>query len=404
MVAWAWGAAAATMGARVSRHEIEQISALIGAIYDCAVDPQRWDKTLEELTQFLDCVNCVLSVVDLDRSTFRIQRIIGIEPYWVARMAQYGPDLVELYKKLPDLHTRPIDEPISPWRDVGGEAVKANGYYRNWAQPQRLIDSIAVALMRTPSRRAEVSLGRSEDVGIITEREVRLLRLLAPHLRRAVTISDLIDMKSLEGNALGETLDALVTGVVLVAEDSAIVHANRAAQRMFTEGWPIRSVNGRLSAAAARPSERLRGIVAAAAGNDAEIGAAGIGMALAVSGEGTATAHVLPLARSDLGRRLAPRATAAVFVSSDAERPVGGLAGIADAFGLTPAETRLLGRLVLGGSIDAAASALGVAKPTVKTHLARILSKTGTRRQTDLLALVHRLAAPTGVGGDNARM
>ena len=51
----------------------------------------------------------------------------------------------------------------------------------------------------------------------------------------------------------------------------------------------------------------------------------------------------------------------------------------------------LLERLAAGETIDKAAKSLDIARTTVKTHLARLLSKTGSRRQTDLLGLVHRL-------------
>jgi DNA-binding CsgD family transcriptional regulator len=90
---------------------------------------------------------------------------------------------------------------------------------------------------------------------------------------------------------------------------------------------------------------------------------------------------------------------AAVFVATERGPPTASLEALADAFGLTPAEARVLARLGQGESIDAAAAAIGVARTTVKTHLARILSKTGTHRQADLVALVGRLATPT-VGED----
>jgi DNA-binding CsgD family transcriptional regulator len=87
-----------------------------------------------------------------------------------------------------------------------------------------------------------------------------------------------------------------------------------------------------------------------------------------------------------------PHAAAAVFVASEERPVVDGLEAVAEAYGLTRSETRLLNRIVRGESLDEAAAALNVAKTTSRTHMARILAKTGTRRQTALLALVYRLA------------
>lgn len=60
----------------------------------------------------------------------------------------------------------------------------------------------------------------------------------------------------------------------------------------------------------------------------------------------------------------------------------------ADSFGLTAAERRLLGLLSRGMSLPGAATSLGVARTTARTHLQRIFDKTGSRRQADLMRLV----------------
>jgi DNA-binding CsgD family transcriptional regulator len=59
-------------------------------------------------------------------------------------------------------------------------------------------------------------------------------------------------------------------------------------------------------------------------------------------------------------------------------------------FGLTPAEVRLVLRLVSGDSLRSAAKALGIQYETVRTHLKSIFQKTGTCRQAELVILVIR--------------
>jgi DNA-binding CsgD family transcriptional regulator len=61
-------------------------------------------------------------------------------------------------------------------------------------------------------------------------------------------------------------------------------------------------------------------------------------------------------------------------------------------FALTPAEIRLLQRLVNGDSLCAAAGELRVSLNTVRTQLKTILRKTGRRTQGQLLALANRMA------------
>ncbi|MCB9945299.1 MAG: helix-turn-helix transcriptional regulator [Geminicoccaceae bacterium] len=58
----------------------------------------------------------------------------------------------------------------------------------------------------------------------------------------------------------------------------------------------------------------------------------------------------------------------------------------------------MLERIVLGDDIGQAAENLGIARTTAKTHLARMFDKTGTNRQSALVALAHRLSSAPIVG------
>ena len=59
-------------------------------------------------------------------------------------------------------------------------------------------------------------------------------------------------------------------------------------------------------------------------------------------------------------------------------------------FGLTRAEARLTAQLATGLSLKLAAERLHVSINTARSHLAHVYDKTGTCRQTELLALILR--------------
>jgi DNA-binding CsgD family transcriptional regulator len=64
---------------------------------------------------------------------------------------------------------------------------------------------------------------------------------------------------------------------------------------------------------------------------------------------------------------------------------------IEHALGLTAAEARLVAMLCRGGSLAAAASEAGISLNTAKTQLAAVFSKTDTKRQSELIALISAL-------------
>ena len=65
---------------------------------------------------------------------------------------------------------------------------------------------------------------------------------------------------------------------------------------------------------------------------------------------------------------------------------------IAALYRFTPAETQLFALLSKGVPMDKAAAGMGIARSTAKTHLLRVVAKTGCKRQVELVALAARLS------------
>jgi DNA-binding CsgD family transcriptional regulator len=133
-----------------------------------------------------------------------------------------------------------------------------------------------------------------------------------------------------------------------------------------------------------------------AARGDMAMGVKGVAVPLVARTGERYVAHVLPLtsgARRETGMTHA--AVAAVLVRKvTLKTTYAAPEAIAKAYQLTPSELRVLLAIVeIGGAIEVA-DALGVTEATVRTHLARLYAKTGTRRHADLVKLVACFANP----------
>jgi len=80
--------------------------------------------------------------------------------------------------------------------------------------------------------------------------------------------------------------------------------------------------------------------------------------------------------------------TAVIFVTDPDKDPQADCSLIQRWFDLTPAEARLASFLIAGKSVEEISSMMGVQVSTARTHLKRVLSKTGTRRQGELIQLL----------------
>jgi DNA-binding CsgD family transcriptional regulator len=286
----------------------------------------------------------------------------------------------------------PLDEPLIQSQTAGLETYHNNRFFQEWVNPQGLVDCIAIAVSRDERVVGHVAWGRHETDGPIEDHEITTLRLLAPHFRRAVTISGLMDMQSLASASLARTLDALTVAVYLVDGDLSIVHANTLAHERLKEGQPVARREGKLRFQSTTIQATLADAVMRAASGDVAIGQRGIGVPLLERDGSAAVAHVLPLARSDLRSGLEQRAKAAVFIASSAAAPSMPAAALAHIYDLTPAETRVFELVASGRTLAEIAPHLGIALATVKSHLQRLFEKTGTARQAELVRLAASLS------------
>jgi DNA-binding CsgD family transcriptional regulator len=248
--------------------------------------------------------------------------------------------------------------------------------------------------MHTPTRLSGLGLARHERHGLMTDREVALARLLLPHVRRAVTISNVLDAGTIERTRLSEVLDALRCGVILTDIQCAILHANRSAEQMLRNGTLIEGAGGRLHAKSAAAAAELRSAIRLAAQDEADIGKTGLAIQLSEPDTMPVFAHVLPLTGGDLRTRLQPAAVAAVFIGPPPDMQAGAEL-VAAIYSLTLAETRVLASLLGGRTLAETATNLGIAITTAKSHLDAIFSKTGISRQADLMRLGTGLVPPT---------
>jgi DNA-binding CsgD family transcriptional regulator/PAS domain-containing protein len=338
----------------------------------------------------------VIGVNDLITGSARLQQHWNYGTEWLERMVHYGPEIAEMLNSVPDLQTRPLDEPVVGMRDLDPGVLQRSRYYNEWVRPQGVIDVVHLTVLRQRTRLGALALSRHESAGLMSDRDVAIVRLLAPHIRRAIVISDVLDLRAVEIRTFEASLDLIATGILLVDGSATIIHANRAARAMLSAGSPIRSERGELRTYRPETSSALMAAISKAIGDEAAIGSAGIGVPAPQADGEPALIHVLPLMRGDVRARIAPRASAALFITPAGDGIGTPAAALAALFDLTAAETRTLELLLAGDTPAQAADKLGIQITTLRTHQAHIFDKTGTSRVPDLIRLAGRFAPPIG--------
>lgn len=372
--------------------EPEDLSGLIGEIYDAAINPDLWPGILKAAAAFVGGPAASLFSKDAMARTGVVAYGCGIDPH-------YERLYFERYVKLDPATTghffAKIEEPIATADLIPYDEFLETRFYREWAKPQHLVDFVASVLDKSTTSAAIFGVFRHERDGVVDEETRRRMRLLVPHVRRAVLIGRVIDFGKSEAAALADTLDGLAAGMFLVDRAGRLVHANAAGQAILSAGDYLRVVEGRLLAPEPEADRTMREAFGAAGEGDAAIGTRGITIPLVARDGECHVAHILPLtagARRRAGKAYA--AAAAIFVHKAANYAVLPPEVIARHYTLTPTELRVLLAIVEVGGVPEVAEVLGVAESTVKTHLGRVYEKTGAGRQADLVKLVAGFANP----------
>jgi len=295
------------------------------------------------------------------------------------------------------LHFFDTEQIVSIAELVAFDEFRQGRFYQEWVRPQGWLDAANAVLDKSVTSYAYLSIIRKEAAGAVDDKMRRRMRLVVPHVRRAVLIGRAIDLKTAEAASLADTLDGLSAGMFLIDRTGRIVHANAAGHVILRADDYLRASGGRLLANEPHVTRTLHDMFGAAGDSDAALGSKGIAVPLLARDGTRHVAHVLPLTSGARRRaHTAYAAVAALFVQKAALEAPSPPEAIAKTYRLTPTELRVLLAIVEVGGVPEVAEALGVAAETVKTHLGHLYEKTNARRQADLVKLVAGFSSPLG--------
>ena len=183
----------------------------------------------------------------------------------------------------------------------------------------------------------------------------------------------------------------MTTGVITLGRAGEVLEMNREAERIVQLGDGLSITRGRLVASQPNPTEQLRRLIGLAAERSLGLGLEEEG-SLAIerlSFKRPFAVSVVP-ARSNREEILGLGVAALVFVRDPEQQPTPPIPAIRRRWNLTKREAEVTSLLARGESILLIAERLEIGESTVRTHLKHVLSKTGTTRQSELVALIYR--------------
>lgn len=372
--------------------EAEKLSVLTGMVYDAALEPALWPIALGKVANFVGGVAAGIYSKDVNKNGHIYYDDGKLDPSYVRL---YFEKYIRFDPSTTGHFFAEIGEPVSTSDVLPYNEFVETRFYKEWAQPQGLVDFVSAILDKSATSIASFGVFRDERDGLVDDEARNRMRLVVPHVRRSVLIGKILGLKTAEAATLTQTLDGISAGMFLVDSASRIIHANAAGHTMLAAGDVLRSLAGRLAVGTLPQEQTLQQILAAPETAGEGVGAQGSAVPLIGRDGKRYVAHVLPLTsgrRRQAGTYLG--AAAALFVHKATVDTPSLPTVIARHFCLTPTELRVLLAVVEVGGAPEVADVLGVAETTVRFHLRHLFEKTDTHRQADLVRLVAGFANP----------
>jgi DNA-binding NarL/FixJ family response regulator len=372
---------------------LDAFSKVVEDIYDCALDPSRWEGTIGAIGELCRSHYGFLGVVDSETGRNELTFHIGHNEYY---QRLYEDKYGAINPFVGRLQMLPLGIVATRAMLIDDNEFLESSFYREWGKPQGICDAIGFNVLKTRRRVALLADHRLESEGRYGYADVLLLSRFAPHICRSVAISDALNLRTIRSKALEITLEALAFGVYLVDRQGRIVFMNRAGDRQVRTSHALRIGKSRLAPIDPVAHAKLTEAITAATADEAETPSGGF-TTLVLPGEENMglVATILPLTRGERRTLSGASGTAAVVFVQDpvAEASHSG-EGFAQLYDLTASELRVVLAMLPGLGVHEAAEVLGIGETTVKTHLQHIYAKTGTSKQTELVHMFMRSVLP----------
>ncbi|MCR6672107.1 helix-turn-helix transcriptional regulator [Devosia ginsengisoli] len=349
---------------------------LLDDIYEAAFVPELWQRAIAEAGRLVEAPTGALMVFDAERPV----SFAALEPSF-----EVTRSLVEANTPEPDWHIRYWQQhPFTGFvvaEDYFPADALARDPHRGMLRRMGFASQMGTIIAMPTGEVVVFHVDRVSDETPFDSTAVERLNVYYPHLARASLLSARLGLERTE-----VTLSALASvGLPAAAVSPAGVVVSVNAIFDDVKGVFRAAAHGRIALADPAANLLLQAALATANG-DSEPLVRSVPVAGTDATE-PVMVHVLPLrgAAQDIFHRASAVVIASPVRASNLVPSASILTGL---FDLTPAEARLATALARGDTPAGYAEEAGLSMPTVRSHLSRIMAKTGTARQPQLIALL----------------
>lgn len=350
----------------------KQLDHLIGVLYETVLDPSRWREAVGLCGHYAGGVDGQLCTMD-KKHLIPTAFVLAGTTFSLEAGADYANYYIPIDPRNNMLNDAAVDKWLCCHHACDQNFVDHNEFYQDFLIPHGVRYGM-VAIVDDNSDHF-TTFGSIRAVG----------QRFGSHLQRVLGLQRHTQNLQTKAELGARAIDALALSMLIVDGKGAILHLNAGAERLLNSRVSGLTCNAsRLSIAWPADKNKLAGLIAGATSHPA------VGGAMFLAGEQPRQVFVTPLPAASPFAKDWQTPLALVLVM-EAGKNVSALQLLGKLYDLSPAELRVASALLAGKSPEEYAQEASVTLNTVRTQLKNLFQKTGTHRQSELVAVLSRV-------------
>jgi DNA-binding CsgD family transcriptional regulator/PAS domain-containing protein len=360
--------------------DLSRFSQLVGEVYEGALDPKLMANALKSFLKLYDANYVTLILRVPDQPDMGVMIIAGdIE----------GAGDVS-YMTYPQTNTPFVNQPLDRVFAVDDIMTSTewehSAYFKAFCGPNDVYHVMGADISTPDGGKLRFRITRPKRSPNFSADERALCAMFLPHLRRALQLHNLLDRSESLSELYSQAISRLSVATLVLDESGSVLRVNPVAQEILARSDGLKLVGGRLEATYPSDNRELQRLIRGAFSPDAPKSAEAMSVTRP-SGLVNLGVVVESIPSLDWAEEKGQPA-ALVYIRDASSKSLASEVVTKQLFNLTKAETALAMELANGLSLEEAAEVLNIRRNTARAHLRSIFSKTGVRRQTELVRIL----------------
>lgn len=376
--------------------QLDQFSTLLNFLYQGSSEKKPWQTFLSQMKKTFNLHHAVIVIRPPSENDIGIFFTSGGNiPKTITKT--YGNSYTEQYYQFDPLINLPFDRVVTLEEFISDEEYQTSEYCQNCLQPLGIRFVAGIDYQGENNNSFSIRLSRNETQGAFNTKELKLLSLLVPHIKRAITYGIREHHSNSEKQVYNDSMAGRSVGILTLDENGYIITSNKIATKYLQEKDGLSERHNHLQLSDNQANEefknRFSDIVSAQA-----IRQLIPARALAVPRKSNKLDYELVLKPMPVNRYINTKGSPHLMVFiHDPELNIDiSVHLIVSLYNLTVSEAMLTILLTEGKSLDEASAIQDIAKNTARAHLRSIFAKVGVTKQSMLVSLISKSIASVG--------